>query len=137
THTTYVHLRSTHVLLHSTLYHTHVLLLPPTTSHVPHSHPPPSSTPNSLTLSLHDALPISVPQPLAAHAGLLPGGHGAPRRQLFRHQPRPRQLAARDPPGRGDGRRRRRARARGHPCARLLLRRARHPRLRRGQGSGE
>jgi len=24
-----------------------------------------------------------------------------------------------------------------HPCARLLLRRARHPRLRRGQGSGE
>ena len=79
----------------------------------------------------------AVLQSLAAHARLLPGGDGAPGRQLLRHQPRPGQLAARDARRRRHGRRRRRARARGHPGARLLLRRARHPRLRRRQGSAQ
>src|SRR5438045_7628150 len=72
-----------------------------------------------------------VLQSVAAHAGILPGRHGAPRRQLVRHQLGAGQLATRDPSRGRDGWRGRRARARGHPGARRLLRRARHPRLRR------
>ena len=42
----------------------------------------------------------AVLQSLAAHAGLVPGGHGAPRRQLLRHHPGPGHLAAGDARGR-------------------------------------
>ena len=76
----------------------------------------------------------AVLQPVAAHARLVPGGHGAARRQLVRDHARPGHLAARDAPRRGHERRRGRARARRASRCSRPTRRARHPRLRRRQG---
>src|SRR6185312_16344562 len=66
-----------------------------------------------------------LPQSLTTYTGLLPGWHGAARRQLLRHHSRPGYLAARDTVGRRHERRGRGARARGDSGARVLLRRAR------------
>ena len=63
----------------------------------------------------------AVHEPVAAHAGLVPGRHGAARRQLVRHHARRRHLAAGDPPRRRDERRHGRAHPRRHSGAGLLL----------------
>ncbi len=72
-------------------------------------------------------------QSLAAYTRLVSGGDGAPRRQLVCDYRGRRQLAPGDAQRRRDGRRCGRACTRGHSGARLLLRCARDPRLRRRQ----
>ncbi len=72
----------------------------------------------------------AVPEPVAAHAGVVPGRDGAARRRLVRDLARDVHSRARDAPRHRHGRRCGRARARGRARDRLVRRRARHPRVR-------